>query len=59
MKKIGVFDSGIGGKSVADAIKKAFPDFEILFVNDPDNLPYGTKTPDQMEELVRPKIDYG
>lgn len=58
MKKIGVFDSGIGGKSVADAIKKAFPDFEILFVNDPDNLPYGTKTPDQMEELVRPKIDY-
>lgn len=56
MTKIGVFDSGIGGLSVVKAIKKGFPLLEVIFVNDPDNLPYGTKTPDQMENLVRPKI---
>ena len=56
MTKIGVFDSGIGGLSIVKAIKKGFPLLEVVFVNDPDNLPYGAKTPDQMENLVRPKI---
>lgn len=56
MKKIGVFDSGIGGKSVAIALQKAFPDFEIIFLSDPENLPYGTKTPEELKVLVEPKI---
>lgn len=56
MKKIGVFDSGIGGKSVALALEKAFPQYEIIFISDPENLPYGTKTPEKLRELVKPKI---
>ena len=56
--KVGVFDSGVGGKSVANAIEKAFPELQIVFVSDPENLPYGDKTPEQLIELVRPKLDY-
>ncbi len=52
--KIGVFDSGIGGKSVANAIEKALPDTEVIFVNDSKNVPYGSKTPDALLVLVEP-----
>jgi glutamate racemase len=52
--RIGVFDSGIGGLSVANAIKKRLPDAEVIFVNDSKNVPYGTKTPEVLIELVTP-----
>ena len=52
--KIGVFDSGIGGLSVANAIRKALPDDEVIFVNDQENIPYGTKTPEAILGLVEP-----
>jgi glutamate racemase len=55
--KIGVFDSGVGGESVANAIKKAFPDAEVVLKQDKANLPYGNKTPDQLYELVYPILN--
>lgn len=48
--KIGVFDSGIGGKAVALSLQRAFPDAEIQVVNDQKNVPYGSKT---TEEIIR------
>lgn len=57
MSKIGVFDSGIGGRSVANALEKAFPEHEIIFLSDSKNLPYGTKTPEKLKELVKPKME--
>ena len=54
MKKIGVFDSGIGGLSVANAIKKSFPDVTVQFVNDAENVPYGNKSPEALLKLVAP-----
>lgn len=56
MIKIGVFDSGIGGKSVAKAIEQEMPDAEVIYKSDPKNLPYGNKTPEQLLELVIPKL---
>lgn len=53
-KTIGVFDSGVGGLSVANAIKTAFPDYAIEYREDTKNVPYGTKTPEQLHELVLP-----
>lgn len=46
--KIGVFDSGIGGLSVARAIETALPLAEVIFVTDPAHFPYATKTPDEI-----------
>ncbi len=52
--KIGVFDSGIGGLSVVNAIKLALPECQIVFKNDAKNLPYGNKDPVVLYSLVEP-----
>ncbi|TXG76741.1 glutamate racemase [Patescibacteria group bacterium] len=51
---IGVFDSGAGGKSVAIAVERAFPEHRVIYVDDRENVPYGDKTPDQLLALVEP-----
>ena len=48
--KLGVFDSGIGGESIAIDLRSAFPDTTIIVVNDRGNLPYGNKT---KAEIIR------
>lgn len=57
MRKIGVFDSGVGGLSVVHAIEKSLDDVEVVFVSDPEHMPYGIKKYDELLMLVRPKID--
>jgi glutamate racemase len=52
--KIGVFDSGVGGLSVAQAIEKAMPEYEILFRNDAQHVPYGTKPAAELMGYVEP-----
>lgn len=52
--KIGVFDSGIGGRSVANAIHKALPEHEVIYAQDKENVPYGMKSPEILLELVQP-----
>jgi glutamate racemase len=55
--KIGVFDSGIGGKSVQYAIQQKFPELTVIFENDSENMPYGNKNADQLFDLTKPHID--
>lgn len=55
--KIGVFDSGVGGQSVVNAIQKALPELEIVYVEDHKNIPYGTKTPEQIHGFVLPILN--
>ena len=55
--KIGVFDSGVGGLSVANAIQRVLPEHDVLLREDKDNLPYGTKTPEQLYCLVLPILE--
>ncbi len=55
--RIGVFDSGVGGLSVASAIREALPAHEVILREDKANLPYGTKTPEQLFELVMPILE--
>lgn len=52
--KIGVFDSGVGGKSVADAIERALPADEIIFVNDSEHVPYGLRESQEIFTFVVP-----
>lgn len=56
MIKIGVFDSGVGGKSVVEAIKKRMPEAEIVYATDQANIPYGGKSPETLAKLAIPKI---
>ncbi|MBL7899298.1 MAG: glutamate racemase [Crocinitomicaceae bacterium] len=43
-RPIGIFDSGIGGLTVAKAIKKALPNETIIYFGDTAHLPYGDKS---------------
>ncbi len=41
---IGIFDSGIGGLTVASAITKALPEESLVYFGDTAHLPYGEKS---------------
>jgi glutamate racemase len=43
-KPIGIFDSGIGGLTIAHSISELLPDEEIVFFGDTAHLPYGNKS---------------
>lgn len=42
MKRIGVFDSGIGGLAIADKLNYIFP--EVIYLKDTAHFPYGNKS---------------
>jgi glutamate racemase len=42
---IGVFDSGVGGLTVLDAIRRKLPHEDLVYLGDTARLPYGTKSP--------------
>ena len=46
---IGIFDSGIGGLTVANAITKVLPNEKIIYFGDTAHLPYGDKSPDSIK----------
>jgi glutamate racemase len=52
--KIGVFDSGVGGLSVVNRIKKDLPGYDVIYATDKEHIPYGTKTPQQLHGYVLP-----
>jgi glutamate racemase len=43
---IGIFDSGIGGLTVAAALRRRLPGESLLYLGDVARLPYGTKSPE-------------
>lgn len=45
-KAIGVFDSGIGGLTVYQTLKKKMPEEKVVYLGDTARLPYGSKSSD-------------
>jgi len=52
--KIGVFDSGVGGLSVVNAINLAIPGLEVVYKEDKVHVPYGTRAVEEIHGFVRP-----
>ncbi len=50
--RVGVFDSGLGGLSVLRAIRAELPDAELIYLADQANLPYGTRSPEEIRARV-------
>ena len=48
---IGIFDSGIGGLTVANAIVKRLPNEQIIYFGDTAHLPYGDKSEEAIQQL--------
>jgi glutamate racemase len=52
--KVGVFDSGVGGKAVVNAIEAQLPELEIIYKDDKAHLPYGSKSIEEIYSFVEP-----
>ncbi len=48
-----VFDSGRGGESIYNPLKKLLPQKKIVYQNDSDNFPYGHKTTQWIQERLQ------
>ena len=53
MKPIGIFDSGVGGLTVARAVIDLLPHESIVYVGDTARAPYGSNSPEQVLEDAR------
>ena len=50
---VGVFDSGIGGLTVASAIKQHLPNHKLVYFGDTLHLPYGDKSSDNIKNYIK------
>ena len=57
-RQIGVFDSGIGGKTTLNEIIKLLPNENYIYYSDSKNNPYGEKTDEELFEIVCNIVDY-
>ena len=55
---IGIFDSGVGGLTVARAVRDQLPNESILYVGDTANSPYGPKPIAQVRALALEALDF-
>ena len=52
-RPIGVFDSGIGGLTVVDALAKRLPEETIVYVGDTARVPYGNKSKNRIQQYAQ------
>ncbi|MEO9885859.1 MAG: glutamate racemase [Balneola sp.] len=55
---IGIFDSGIGGLTVAKAVAKALPNEDIIYFGDTARVPYGIKSEETVREYALEITDF-
>jgi glutamate racemase len=55
---IGIFDSGIGGLTVAAAIHRLMPNESLIYFGDTAHFPYGDKSPSRIEAYGLGIADY-
>jgi glutamate racemase len=58
MAKIGIFDSGYGGLTILDAIRKQLPEYDYLYLGDNARAPYGTHSFDVIYRYTLQAVNY-
>ena len=58
MAKIGIFDSGYGGLTILDAIRKELPQYDYLYLGDNARAPYGTHSFDVIYRYTLEAVKY-
>ena len=62
-RPIGIFDSGVGGLTVARAVMEALPDENIVYIGDSARSPYGPRSADEIRvfaiEIANELVDRG
>src|SRR6056297_4168403 len=49
---VGIFDSGLGGLTVLDAVRKRLPDLPLVYFGDNAHTPYGVRDADDIYDLT-------
>ena len=57
-KKIGIFDSGLGGLSILRELIRILPNEDYLFYEDSINNPYGEKSEEELFVITSKIVDY-
>jgi len=57
-KAIGVFDSGIGGLTVAKEIFKLLPNEDVVYFGDTGRYPYGPRSPEVVKRFSRQDVNF-
>lgn len=55
---IGIFDSGVGGMTVARAVEEVLPERSIIYFGDVARTPYGSKSPATITHYARQNCDF-
>lgn len=55
---IGIFDSGVGGLSVAQEIARHLPNEQILYYADTKHVPYGARSDQEIRQLTAQAIEW-
>jgi glutamate racemase len=50
---IGIFDSGLGGLTVLEALRRTLPGQDFVYLGDTAHAPYGTRPPTEIHDLTR------
>ena len=58
MAKIGIFDSGYGGLTILEAIRKELPQYDYLYLGDNARAPYGTHSFDVIYRYTLQAVKY-
>ena len=56
--RIGLFDSGVGGLTVLRSLVERYPNNEYIYYGDTLNIPYGSKSTDELLELASKNIEF-
>ncbi len=54
---VGIFDSGLGGLTVLEAVQTRLPDVKFLYFGDSAHAPYGVRDADDVYDLTRKAVE--
>ena len=56
--RIGIFDSGLGGKIILEAVRERLPHYDYVYYGDTAHVPYGDRSEETIYALTKQGIEY-
>lgn len=57
-RPLGIFDSGLGGLTVASAVRRLLPNEHIVYLGDTARVPYGNRSPETIRIFAQQDVDF-